>query len=150
QVPDPDRSVGGGGRQPPAIGVVGQTLDGRRVAPQGQHLFAFLEIPHLHGPIVARAGEALAVGAEGDLVDVPRVSAQLAHLLAAGGVPDPDLTPLHTLGRLSEPATAGHQFPVAADGDALHRLVVPRQRPHQATVEGVVDLHQVVHTARYQ
>src|SRR5262249_50562820 len=132
---------------PPAVAVVRQPLDALIVAAEYEPFLARADVPDPDGAVMAGAGEG-AVGAEGELVDVTLVPPDQAHRNAAGGVPDPDFGPLHTLRGLCHPAAAGHELAVRADGDALHRHRVTGQGPQDAPIGRIVDLRHPIVAAR--
>src|SRR5262249_61338913 len=77
-----------------------------------------------HRPVLAGGGDGLAVGAEGQAVDLAELLAQREDDPAAVGVPDDDLAGLV----LVAAAAGGQPLAVGAEGDAADRGGVSRGR----------------------
>src|SRR2546422_865613 len=82
-----------------------------------QHL-PVSSVPQAHGLVVTAGSEQLAVLAEGDTVDGPRVPGQCFRLLAVG--PGPELDVIIKAG-------AGKDFAVGAEGESVNEVLVALQ-----------------------
>src|SRR5438876_606446 len=92
-------------------------------------------VPDLHGPIIAGAGEPLAVGAEGHAGDGLRVPSEDEGFLAADGVPDPHRLVI---------AGARKALAVGAEGHAVDTFGRPLEGKRLLAAGGVPDTYRLV------
>ena len=89
-VPQFDRSVTAGRRQPSPVRTECHAIDPIRVPLEGEDHFLPRQVPHCHGVAGGAARQTAAAGVDGQAPDVARADVEAQKLLPLLGIPDPD------------------------------------------------------------